>query len=201
MNVEIYAEGGGDARELKARFRKALQLLLEKAGFKGHMPGVRACGSRKSAYDIFLTAHADRGEDDFPILLVDSEELVSKSPWKHLEEQPRDLWKRPADAHDEQAHLMVTCMETWIVADRAALRKVFGQHLNESALPPEAGLEGRTKGEIQGKLEVATKACPRGRRYEKGRRSFQVVGELDPGVLEPLLPHFERLLDTLRDRL
>ena len=201
MKVRLYVEGGGDSSELIRRRTAAFTKLLEKAGFKGRMPSIRPCGSRRSAYEDFSTAQKTRGENDYPILLVDSETVVTLAPWEHLKARREDNWDRPDGAEDEQAQLMVTCMETWIVADRAALKKVFKQGFNEGVLPPQEDLEQRTKEEVQQKLEDATHACGRDRKYEKGKRSFQLAEELNPDTLEPLLPHFSRLKETLNRKL
>jgi hypothetical protein len=193
MALKIYIEGGGDSKNLKARLRKAYRKLLERMDLP-RMPGTVACGSRNDAFDKFATACAN---DDDAMLLVDSEDPVTASTaWQHL--ASRDGWDPPEDAGDDRAQLMVTCMETWIVADRATLRRVFGSKLRENALPPLQNLEGRSRHDVQNKLEQATAACGRAKRYQKGRRSFQVVGELDPAPLREHLPHFVRFEDALR---
>jgi hypothetical protein len=141
VKVTIYVEGGGDSKELHRRCRQAFSTLLTRAGFGGRLPRIVACGSRNETFDDFRTAFRDKVA--YAILLVDSEDSVTFAPWEHL--AARDAWTRPEGAHDDQAQLMVTCMETWIAADRDALRRIFGQHLTLSALPPTAGLEARAK--------------------------------------------------------
>lgn len=196
MNVKLYVEGGGDSEEVQVRCREAFRKLLEKAGFKGRMPRIVACGGRNATFDDFRTAHGDPKKSYFPILLVDSEGTVSESPWEHLAQ--RDGWTRPAGATEEQAQLMVACMETWTLADRETLRRIFRKDLRENSLLPVVELENRGKEQVQQALEDGTRGCDRDRRYMKGKRSFQVVAELDPAVLERELPHFKRLLETLR---
>jgi hypothetical protein len=83
------------------------------------------------------------------------------------------------------------------VADRETVKRFF-RPLRESALPPEQNLEARGKDEVQDALERATAGCPRDRRYLKGRRSFQVVAELDPDTLAKHLPHFDRFIQAMR---
>lgn len=203
MNVKLYIEGGGDAKIDDVRCREGFRKLLEKAGFQGRMPRTVASGGRSAAYGAFETAMAVRGDDDYPLLLVDSEDPVSTteispdSPavWEHL--AARDRWERPQGANNDQAQLMVTCMETWIMADREALAAVFGHGLRKSALLPENGLESRNRDEVQQALENATKDCGRQKAYRKGRRSFQVLAQLSPATLGRLLPHFERFVRTL----
>lgn len=199
----MYVEGGGSSKELHTRCREGFRKLFENAGFIGYLPGFVACGSRNDAYDSFKTAWANAEPDQHPLLLVDSEEPVvghdvsldSPVPWQHL--KARDKWDRPPKTANDQAHLMVTCTETWIIADRPALRTSFGPCLQENALLPEQGLELRTRHEATDALEHATRDCGRGRAYSKGRRSFQLLALLDPAVLAARLPHFARFVETL----
>ena len=109
----------------------------------GRMPAVVACGSRNDAYDSYCTAIANAGQNDFPILLVDSEAAVTQEPWDHL--KARDNWDRPDNAIDEHAHLMVQCMEAWFVADRELLARFFGQGFSENPLPGDSRHRSDTK--------------------------------------------------------
>lgn len=199
--VKIYVEGGGDSKLLHIQCREGFRKLIEKAGFQGRMPGIVACGGREAAYDAFTTALIVH--TDYPLLLVDSEDPVesadtipdSPTAWTHL--NARDGWERPAGANNDQAQMMVTCMETWLMADRHALRTTFGAHIQTSAMLPENDLESRSRHEIQDALERATKNCGKDKAYRKGRRSFQVLAALNPETLKVHLPHFERFLKTL----
>ncbi|MBI5879568.1 MAG: DUF4276 family protein [Chloroflexi bacterium] len=129
-----------------------------------------------------------------PILLVDSEEPLSLLPWHHLHE--RDGWEQPKGATDDQAQLMVTCMETWLVADREALTSFFGHHLRASALPPLVELEQRGRHEVQQALADATRTCSTP--YRKGDVSFRLLAVVNPAVLAQHLPNFERFIKALR---
>ena len=205
MRIHIYIEGGGDSKEQHARLREAFSKLFERAGFGGRMPRLIAGGGRQQTFDRFCTAIRGANSGDHPVLLVDSEDPVethdfapgSDVPWRHLAE--REGWVRPDGMASNQVHLMVTCMETWIVADRETLRRVFADCLQENALPAEDDLEKRTRHDIQQSLEKATRGCGRDRRYEKGNRSFKLLGQLDPVELKARLPHFVRLCNSLND--
>lgn len=157
------------------------------------MPRIVASGTRHDAFDDFSTAHQRGGNGYFPILLVDSESPVSLPPWDHLRQS--EGWQRPASVSDDQAQLMVQCMETWIVCDRKVLEEFFGPAFNSAKLPTGDHLEERGKSEIFDSLIAASKAC--GKTYSKGRISFEIVGQLDPAVLRAELRFFERLLTTL----
>ena len=198
--VTLYVEGGGDSKGLHSRCREGFRKLLENASFKGRMPRIVAGGGRDRAFDMFCKAQRTSGGTDCAILLVDSEEPVRVATcWEHL--QGRDHWARPHGATDDQAQLMVTCMETWIMADRAALRCVFGDCLRLSALLPESGLEQRRRDEVQEVLENATRGCSRRKAYRKGARSFEVLAKLDPDQLKQHLSYFRRLVEALDNHL
>ena len=94
--------------------------------------------------------------------------------------------------------MMITCMEMWIACDRAALRRRFGAELQASGLPALQDLESRSRGDILQALERATRDCSPG--YEKGRISFEILGELSPDVLKGL-PSFARVVRILQARL
>ena len=199
VRVTVYLEGGGDSKEGRSRCREGFRKLLEKCGLTGRMPKLVACGSRNSAYDSFQTAHTGVPESDFVALLIDSENPLSdiEKTWAHLEQQ--DGWQRPQGSQDDQVMFMTTCMETWIVADRYALREHFGQLLQESALPSLDGLEGRARGDIQKGLVDATRNCPG--TYAKGPKSFRLIGRLSPGTIQPYLPSFQRARRILEAKL
>ncbi len=163
------------------------------------MPRLVACGGREAAFDDFVTAHACARDSDFIALWVDSEEPMAdiERAWDHLRD--RDGWNAPPDCEDAQVLLMVTCMETWIVTDRATLRSHFGASLQVSALPALTNMEARTRDAVQNALVHATRSCRNS--YEKGKGSFEILGKLDPAVLREHLPSFVRCERILEEKL
>lgn len=93
----------------------------------------------------------------------------------------------------------LTCMETWIVADRAALRAFYKSDLKENQLPPLVKLEERKRHSVQDSLQNATKDCKN--KYEKGKRSFEVLAVLTRATLEQHLPSFKRARKELAVKL
>jgi len=194
----IYAEGGGDSKEMHARCREGFRKLLEKSGFTGRVPRIVACGGRNDALDAFKTAHTG-SRDAYVALIVDSEDPVvdREKPWEHL--AVRDRWERPDGARDDQVFLMTTCMETWILADRAGLKKHYGSRLQESALPSDTDRENRPRHNVQDSLMRATAKCTNA--YAKNKRSFDALAAVDPAVLESKLPAFARMRRILNEKL
>ena len=132
-------------------------------------------------------------------MLIDSEEPMAdiEKTWSHLRE--RDGWAKPVGSDDEQVLLMVTCMETWIVADRHTLQSHYGSELQDTALPALNDIESRSCDSIQDSLLHATRNCTNA--YEKGKRSFQVLSKLDPDELQKRLPGFVRCKRVLGAKL
>ena len=200
MNVKVYVEGGGEGRELKAKCRRGFSTFFRKANLAGRMPRVIACGSRRKTFDNGRAALAKAADNDFIVLLVDSEAPVAMGagPWLHLKN--RDHWDRPAGAADDNAHLMVQCMEAWFLADTGALAGYFGGGFNHNALPGRPDVENISKRDLKNGLKNATKQCnPKGK-YHKGRHSFAILAELDPEKVTAASPHAKRLVKTLLDK-
>jgi len=197
VRAHLYIEGG-ESKEDQIRCREGFRKLLEKVGFLGKMPRLSACGGRGAAFDDFKTAHVTCRAGNYVAMLVDSEKPVDdiEKTWDHL--KIRDGWEKPSGALDEQVLLMTTCMETWIVADRVSLREHYGHKLQESALPPLNNLESRNRHQVHDRLAHATRLCSKA--YAKGKRSFEVLGVLNPSALSPL-PSFARVVRILTNKL
>ena len=178
MKVKIYVEGGGDGQALRMRCRHGFSQFFECAGLSGRMPAVVACGSRNDAFESYCTALASAGHDDFPMLLVDSEGVVSQEPWDHV--TTRDHWRPPANSRDEHCHLMVQCMEAWFIADRDLLARFFGQGFASNPLPANQDIEAIPKESVFQSLRMATRNSRTKGEYDKSGHSFEILGQLDP---------------------
>src|SRR5205085_5589495 len=106
---------GSTKSDCRKAFRSFFEKVIPRGSFK-----VIASGNRDAAFQDFCLA-LKQNREDFIILLVDSEEAVTSSPWQHLEAREGDKWRRPARAVEDQAHLMVQAMEAWFLADPQAL--------------------------------------------------------------------------------
>jgi hypothetical protein len=170
------------------------------------MPRIVACGSRKNAYDSFCTAIA---QDEAACLLVDSEDPVAADhqrsgnsgewlPWAHLHGRQGDHWRRPPGVEDSQCHLMVQCMESWLLADRATLQAFFGQDFNSKALPDMASsIESIDKKRVYRALAAATRGCRTKSNYDKGEHSFELLGLIDPNKVRAASPWAKRFIEYL----
>jgi hypothetical protein len=205
--MKLYVEGGGDTNFLKAECRRGFSAFLEKAGLKGSMPRIVACGGRKNAYDSFCTAVNAR---ESAMLLVDSEESVSEEcqqggntawkPWRHLKN--RDNWQQPANAADDDCHLMVQCMEAWFLADRKILAGFFGPGFREDALPAAGNsIESIGKTTLYQSLSNATKNCKTKPPYKKGDHSFKILAIIAPDKVTAASPWALRFVQGLKSKM
>jgi hypothetical protein len=193
VSVRIYVEGGGGGKLVRTKCRKGFSEFFHRTGFSGRMPKIVACGTRNNAYDDFRSAWVQSDAESFLILLVDSEGPVTQAPWDHL--RTREGWIKPGPASDDNAHLMVQCMEAWFLADKKAMAEYYGQYFNERSLPANPKIEEIPKGDILKGLSDATRNTQKGE-YDKGDHSFAILERLDPSGMKGL-PHWDRLLDLL----
>ena len=204
--MRLYVEGGGDSSTLKTACRAGFSEFLRKAGLRGYLPRIVACGSRTNAFDSFCTAVA-AGEE--ALLLVDSESAVGADcqrggaeewrPWRHLRDRQGDQWERPPRAREQDCHLMVQCMEAWFLADRETLRAFFGPGLNLKALPvAQNPLETMAKERIYEALADATRNCTTKAQYGKGEHSFKLLRLIAPDKVMAASPWARRFVEVVR---
>ncbi len=199
VKVKVYVEGGSRG-QLATKCRQGFSKFFKNAGLSGHMPSVVSCGSRNEAFNRFCTALEGSGSETIPILLVDSEDSAVNNggPWLHL--LSRDGWDRPEGARDEQAHLMVQCMETWFLADVSALEEFFGSGFRSSAIPPRSDIENISKSDVLRQLKAASSGS-RKREYHKGNHSFEILARIDPASVIQRSPRAKLLIETLKSHL
>lgn len=197
--LKIYVEGGGQRDDLKTKCRQGFSKFFERAGFKGRMPRIVACGSRNDAYDSFCTALKQAKSDEFPILLVDSEEPFDPqdAPWVHLKKRKGNGWDKPEGASNEHVYLMVRCMEAWFLADKRCLEKFYGQGFHTNTLSQRTDIENISKQDIFTGLANATRHCKTKGSYNKGNHSFDILALLDPQRVVVVSPHGKRLIESL----
>lgn len=147
MSTVVYVEGGGDAKSTRLRCQEGFRGLIDKLLPGGRRPRIVACGTRRAAFDRFVDGLRQHG-DDACLLLVDSEGPLPDglSPWERLARS--DAWQRPTSVGDEHVHLMVQCMEAWLIADDAALARFYGQGFKIDSLPRRTNVEHVRKEDV-----------------------------------------------------
>ena len=198
MKVVVYVEGGGDKRKILDDCRRGFGQLFEKVVREGQSPKVRPCGGRASTFQDFKR-DLQQQEEGFLILLVDSEGPVGANvkAWAHL--RGRDGWKKPPTAHDDQAHLMVQCMESWFLADRDALSGCYKQGFLVNSLPGRADIANIAKRDVEQALDHATRPTQKGP-YHKTGHGFDLLALIDPEKLRRASQRARRLFEVLEER-
>ena len=192
MSVQLFVEGGGNTRALRAACRNGFRKFIENAGLADNMPQIVPCGPRGDAYNDFRTAHA---AGEAVMLLVDAEEPVTtQGPWQHLNQS--DGWTVPPGATDDQCHLMVQAMESWFLADVSALQEFYGQGFRPQDLPANPNIENVSKPDVLNRLAQATRATKKGS-YKKGNNSFEILGKLDPAKVRAASYYAGRFINAL----
>lgn len=196
VTATLYIEGGGEGKDLRARFREGWNEFFKSAGVGGKTKIVRGSGCDQT-FDRFATAVEVGRSDTIPLLLVDSEGRVGRghSVWQYL--HARDGWHKPPGAGGDQAFLMVQIMETWFLADRVALQKYFGAKFKQNALKQWPNLENVPKSTVLNALASATASCSK--RYSKGKVSFELLAQINPALVEAACPWANALLYRLRN--
>ncbi len=160
------------------------------------MPAVVRGQGRNQTFDLFATAVRAGKGGEVPLLLVDAEDavLAGHSVWQHL--KTRDGWEQPLGAAADQAFLMVRVMETWFIADRGLLGRYFDAQFRPQHVPQWPSLEEVDKAAVFAALDRATAGCRKP--YRKGKVSFELLGQLDPALVQGACPRAKALLDRLR---
>lgn len=211
VEIRIYVEGGGNSETTRAKLRSGFNTFLASLRTIANTHGIKkwqvvASGSRREAYDDFCAALKSH-PDAFVVLLVDSEDPLpqtcsdpKKRNWEHLKKRQGDQWDCPVSIDDSQCFLMIQSMETWLVADRAALKKFYGQHFNDKALPANTNLESVAKVTIAEKLKQATSKTQKGE-YHKTKHAFDILAVVDVAVVRKAVPSCDRLFTELESRI
>lgn len=204
--ITVYVEGGGDTvtqqAELRSGFDALFRDLKNEASRKRISLRFVLRGSRQAAFLAFLNADATKPQS-INVLLVDAEGPLTgpvgdaAARTQHL--AVRDKWPLPSESA-ERVHLMVQCMETWIVTDGDALGRFYGVGFAAHRLPQRRNLEDENKQDVFDKLPAATRDSTKGE-YHKGRHAKHLLTRINPDHVARRCPHFDILRTWLADTL
>lgn len=194
--IRIYVEGGGDQRSGKAAVREGFSKFLSEMREKARSHRVRwnivACGSTRSTIEDYQNA-LQRHRHAVNVLLVDSDGPVVLPPVDHL--------KKPggfdvAGMSPDLVHLMVQVMEAWILSDRDALERFYGEGFKTAALPRRENVEEVEKQAVYRALSDATRHTKKGE-YHKIRHGPRILALLDVSKVRERATHCDRLFRAL----
>lgn len=211
--IKVYVEGGGNTAAERSELRQGFDALFrtQKNSASAKRLGLSfvLCGSRDEAYKTFVNEYKRSVEDTVCILLVDSEDEISDE--QEPTENPEDMAVKNArlsenskarkdflirrepwnlkDVPSELIHLMVRCMEAWIVADPDALAVYYGKNFHRNKLPVSPNLESVSKPDIYAKLSSATKDTPKGS-YAKIKHASKLLSRIVAEKVAKRCPRF-----------
>ncbi|MCL2824713.1 MAG: DUF4276 family protein [Polyangiaceae bacterium] len=201
--IRIFVEGGGpNAKRGQDALRKGFNGLLsaQKAAAcqKKIEWNIACCGGRQAAYDAFILAIGRKDPDDLVVLLVDSEGAVKDTAAQgrvgHLRQ--RDNWQfRGVDAN--AVHLMIQCMESWIVADPDEVEKFFGADFHRKHLPKRLDLDNEPKADVARSLELATQGTHK--KYHKIKTACLLLERIRPDVVAKRCASFKQFTQWLNN--
>ena len=220
--VQIYMEGGGpegkgDSKDRDSQpalgrrrhygygkeiFRKSvMQLFVSALGENAGNIEIVPCGGIEETVWLFLAkARAVLNAD--AVLVVDSDNEVTEEPLMHLVADERFVGNEKcaelANADPDMVHLMVQCMESWLIADPAGLSRAYGGGFEESALPITDDPESVPKSELGEALYEATKNTAL-RKYRKISHLPAIFGAIDGRVVRERCKHFDMLCSVLEE--
>lgn len=194
--IRAYIEGGGPTNRTQSKLREGFDSFCRTLKILAAQREVSlrfiVAGSRDEAFHDFRLAEKAH-PDAYNLLLVDSEAPVASLPRAHL--QQRDGWDL-ANAKEDQIHLMVQCMETWLAADGGALAAFYGQGFNDGALPKRLNLEEEPKSQVFAALDLATRQTQKGT-YGKIKHACELLRQVRPEKVQERCPHCRRFFETV----
>ncbi len=223
--IAIYVEGGGDTAQQKAELRNGFDQLLgavkqaardKRIGWK-----LVPSGSRNSTHQAFNNALENARPGTLCVLLVDSEGPLpaestkptsendeARNAWEHAVAvvrrdhlRNRDGWSLD-QGRPEQIHLMVQCMESWLVADPAGMRDYYKKDFHPDRLPVRPNLEEEPKAEVYRKIAVATRETSK-KEYSEANKSkikhaSKILAAISATVVERRCPRFATFTSWLK---
>ncbi|MGA2890455.1 MAG: DUF4276 family protein [Terracidiphilus sp.] len=197
MIVQIFVEGGGDARTTLTKCREGFSTYCSKLAPANHRPSIVACGGRQQAFDRFKTAVQTSRGNEICVLLVDAEDRVAAAtPVEHL--RSRDRWDFPA-LQNHRVFLMVQAMEAWFFADRKVLAEFYDGGFLANSLPGSpTNIEVVLKDDLEPKLKHASSPTKTKGEYHKTKHGFELLGKIDPVKIEDASPHAKQFNEFLR---
>jgi hypothetical protein len=127
------------------------------------------------------------------LLLVDSDACDDGKLLERLKQKV--MWQRhaPKKVPLERIHWMVQVMESWFLADPAALKAYYKRDFKASAVPTRANVEEIPKKDVFQILKQAIKAG-----YDKAAHAPKILERLSPETVQARARHCKLFLKALR---
>jgi hypothetical protein len=171
MEIRLYFEGDDKLRRGFRTFFSRMAL--------GNIRPVATNGTPVQDYEDGLRSHPAA----INLLLLDSDEMPERRA--QLSEYPK-----------ERVFWMIEMMESWFLADKAALKKFYRRDFNESALPPRQDVEKIAKRDVENGLREFSRHTKKGL-YHKTKHAPDILELIDPALVRKAASECERLFQVL----
>jgi Domain of unknown function (DUF4276) len=205
MEIKLYVEGGGKGSHKRATiklqqgFDAFFAELKNAAQSKKISFKIIPAGNTQSTYDDFFRS-VEHSPQSFNLLLVDSDAALDEN------ESARDFlqkkykkWKLKT-VKDEQCHLMVQIMESWLIADINALKEFYGQGFNFGAIPKNKNVEAVGKEQVEKSLKAAI-AKTNKNEYHKIEHGAKLLEIISSQKVREAAPHCDRLFQIISEKI
>lgn len=188
--IRIHFEGD---RRLRRGFHEFFGELIRDARQRWIRFELIPCGGR-AVRDFMNALRAHPAA--LNLLLVDCEGPPAHCVIQRL--RRRSDWKPPRGTvvGDNRVFRMIELMESWFLADQAALAGYYGRGFNAKRLPGESAVQAIPKDRVLLSLKAATRTCDKGY-YGKTAHAPELLAGLDPGRVRAASPECQRLFDEL----
>lgn len=215
--IRIFFEGGGDRSDDKRRLKEGLHGFLREPIAMARRNRIHfnliPCGTRRKAYESFLTA-LNTHPGAFNVLLVDSEGPVPvtnpnssnheekyQAAWQYLRERPADNWSQLNKDHKKNCHLMVQTMEAWLLADLDGLQRFYGQGFAANSIPKTQNIESIDKPSLERTLKAATRSTSKGEYHKIDHASKLLKEFILPKKVCDAAGHCRHFFTTLMEKM
>jgi hypothetical protein len=164
---------------------------------------VKAARSRKCRLDLVATGGTPvqdfrdglrTHKNAWNILLLDSDMPFNGSLADLCRSKSLDL------SHEASVFWMVQIIESWFLADIAALKAYYGNRLQEEDLKGNPKVEKRMKEDVYYGLKSATKDTKRGE-YHKTKHAPALLEKVDVSLVRAAAPNCDRMFRTILRKL
>jgi Domain of unknown function (DUF4276) len=186
--LRIYFEGDN---QLKPGFHGFMKEIKDAAGKKRcRFQLVEAKGKPVQDFRDALKTHPDA----WNVLLLDSEGPIDGS----LADLCRS--KKLDPKLQDSVFWMVQVMESWFLADVAALKEYYSNGFQENAVKGNPEVEKILKTDVYSKLKRATKNVKRGE-YDKTKHAPALLASIDVSLVRAAAPNCARMFRIILERL
>lgn len=184
--VRVFVEGNSS---LKLPIRQ----FIEKAVPESHGCIRIQLGKNKdeTIKDFLRTLRENPGAN--VVLLVDSDAPYDGRLLENLRQGATWQNHAPKRVSPTRIHWMVQVMESWFLADGAALKAYYGKGFQASALPTRRNVEEILKKDVFHALNRVGKAG-----YDKAAHAPKILELLSPETVQGRAPNCKRFLTALR---